>query len=122
MATKEHNHETCRKGNCIECLRETRKPIIDACEKVQFSTKEKDEYKTEIIDKPCDRIHNGTCQSCYNPDAKWHLGKCNLATHLYHEYRRGEKLSFITPITMTVEEHIEVEQKLNPIKASKRGF
>jgi len=42
------------------------------------------------------------CQSQPNPAAKWKLGNCNLATHI-------------------VAEKAEAKQKVNPIKASKRG-
>ena len=42
------------------------------------------------------------CTSAPDPEAKWLLGNCNLATH----------------ITMEV---TETKQKVNPLKASKRG-
>lgn len=122
MRTKEHNSATCRKGNCIQCLRENREPAVEACLKVQLSTKtgSKGEYKTEIIDKQCSRLDGEVCGACFSPNAKWRHGKCNLATHLYHEVKKGQPHAFITPTTMTVEAYQEQQQKLNPIKASKR--
>lgn len=42
------------------------------------------------------------CQSQPDPMAKWKLGNCNMATHV-------------------VNVKIETKQKVNPIKASKRG-
>jgi hypothetical protein len=41
------------------------------------------------------------CTTFGNPEAKWALGRCNFATHV-----KGEK---------------QVEKKINPLKASKRG-
>ncbi len=123
MRTKEHNTETCRKGNCLECLYENREPIVLACKRVQFSVKQsgKDaDFKTETIDKPCDRIDGDLCSACVDPRAKWRLGKCNLATHLYHENKQGQPYAFITPIEQDVVDPRKTQQKLNPIKFSKR--
>jgi hypothetical protein len=41
------------------------------------------------------------CATFGNPEAKWTLGRCNFATHI-----KDEK---------------QVEKKVNPLKASKRG-
>ena len=41
------------------------------------------------------------CMTFGNPEAKWVLGRCNFATHI-----KDEK---------------QVEKKVNPLKASKRG-
>ena len=123
MGTKEHNSETCQKGNCMECLRENREPIIQACERVQFSVKDgskKDEFKTEIIDRRCDRIDGDLCSACGNPGAKWRLDRCNLATHLYHENKQGQPYAFITPLGQDPVDPRIAERKLNPIKFSKR--
>jgi hypothetical protein len=43
------------------------------------------------------------CSACPEPSIKWKLGPCNLATHVKAEDNKAAK------------------QKLNPIKASKRG-
>ena len=123
MGTKEHNSETCQKGNCIECLREKREPIIEPCLKVQFSVKDgskKGEFKTEIIDRPCNRIDGDLCAACVSPNAKWRIERCNLATHLYHENKQGQPYAFITPLGKEIIDPRVAEAKLNPIKFSKR--
>jgi len=119
--TFEENVRT--KGRTMAELIRDRTPIIEACSKVQMSEKlPKSELKTEIIDRPCARIAGDNCEACAFPDKKWTLGKCNLATHLYYENKKGEKQFIVTPITMTVAEYEEVQRKVNPIKQSKRGF
>ena len=54
----------------------------------------------------CDRIEVYTsgryCKSCADPAGKWSFGDCNFATHI-----RKEKAT--------------VHNRLNPLKASKRG-
>lgn len=62
----------------------------------------------EIVEK-CDGCSRTTqmesgwyCTACPEPSMKWKIGNCNLATHLKTE----EKAT---------------KQKINPLKASKRG-
>ena len=43
------------------------------------------------------------CSACPEPSLKWKLGACNLATHVKADEKKGAK------------------QKINPLKASKRG-
>jgi hypothetical protein len=119
--TFEENVRT--KGQLMaEAIRD-RTPIIEACLKVQMSEKlPKSQLKTEIVDRPCERIDGTDCAACAFPDKKWKLGKCNLATHLTYENKKGEKQFIVTPITMTVAEYEEEQRKVNPIKQSKRGF
>jgi hypothetical protein len=120
MGTKEHNSTTCQKSSCLICLREQREKIIAPCVKVQFSTKgSKDEFKTEIIEKPCSRIDGELCGACLSPDAKWRSGKCNLATHLHYEPKKGESYAFVTPITLEAIDPRKKTKMLNPIKYSK---
>lgn len=103
-------------------LYEKRTPVIDACLKIQVSTKDKDgKLVTEIVDRPCGRAADGKCAACAFPDKKWRLGVCNLATHLQDETKKNEKPVIITPLTMTAEEIVEKQKRINPIKASKRG-
>jgi len=103
-----------------------RTPAVEACRKVQKTVvrgKDKDgndKLETTIIDHPCKRIDDTYCGACAFPSAKWRLGDCNLATHLYYEMKRGEPQTFLTPVGRTIEEHRKIQQKLNPIKASKR--
>jgi len=119
--TFEENVRT--KGQTMAELIRDQTPIIEACVKVQMSEKlPKSQLKTEIIERPCERIVGEKCGACAFPDKKWRLGKCNLATHLTFENKKGEKQFIVTPITMTVEEYEEVQRKVNPIKQSKRGF
>lgn len=118
--TFEENVRT--KGRTMAELIRDRTPIIEACVKVQMSEKlPKNELKTETVERPCTRINGDNCEACAFPDKKWKLGKCNLATHLIYENKKGEKHFFITPITMTVTEYQEVEKKVNPIKQGKRA-
>lgn len=42
------------------------------------------------------------CSTCPEPSLKWKLGSCNLATHIKAEDKKAK-------------------QKINPLKASKRG-
>lgn len=107
-------------------LYEERTPIVDACRKVQLSTKGKNEagrfeYKTEVIEMPCKRIDGDRCAACAFPDLKWHLGVCNMASHLNFEPKKGDPHQFVTPITIEVEEYKENKTFINPIKKSKRS-
>jgi len=102
-----------------------RTPIIEACQKVQLTVKGKikdgkENYITTVVDQQCSRISDDYCSACAFPDAKWRIGKCNLATHLHREAKRGEPTTFLTPINEKVGNLEEIQQKLNPIKASKR--
>lgn len=120
--TFEENVRT--KGRTMAELIRDQTPIIEACVKVQMTEKlSRGELKTEIVERPCERIVGTDCGACAFPDKKWRLGKCNLATHLIFENKTGDKKQFfVTPITMTVAEYKEVQRKVNPIKQSKRGF
>jgi hypothetical protein len=109
------------KGKVIAELFRDRTPIVDACKLVQLSTKSGHDYKTETIEKPCDRIDGPFCGACAFPNIKWKLGLCNLATHLEADNRKDQPHQFITPITMDVEKVEENKKFLNPIKNSKRG-
>jgi hypothetical protein len=62
-------------------------PVVDACEGCQ-----------RIKDFPTGQY----CISFSEPDLKWKLGACNLATHVKRNNGNGES------------------KKLNPLKASKR--
>jgi hypothetical protein len=114
------------KGRLYAELERDKTPIIEACQKVQLSTKIKLEdggydYKTETVDMPCKRINGDYCSACAFPSKKWIQGRCNVASHLVIETKKGEPHQFITPITMVVEKVEENKRFLNPIKRSKRG-
>jgi hypothetical protein len=118
-----HDASTCRKGNCIDCLREERTPIIEACSKIQVSVKDKEQkLKTEIVVNPCDRIDGEFCSAYAFPDKKWRLGPCNAATHLFLEQKRSGTKKLVTPLTIAAEEYQKYQDQkhLNPLKASKR--
>jgi hypothetical protein len=120
----EFNELVRTKGRLMaEAIRD-RQPVIEACMKVQLSERVKQgELKTSVIDKKCARISGEFCKACTSPDAKWKNGKCNLATHLYFENKggRGEKQFIVTPMGTEPSAYIKEQQKLNPIKQSKRG-
>lgn len=102
-------------------LYQNRTPIMEECRKVQLTTAVKhDEYETEVIDRPCNRIEGNLCSTCASPELKWKAGKCNFASHLYMEPKKDEKKILITPINEEVT-ILEAEKMLNPIKYSKRG-
>jgi len=86
--------------------KEVKLPVIDKCVLLtkDVTIKEKGEDKVVTMESgPCSRIAGDkTCCAYINPNAKWRLGNCGLATHLFFE------------------EDIK-KFKLNPIKASKRG-
>jgi len=120
--------ELCRtKSRMLADLERDKTPIVEACTKVQVSVKQKaDEFDTKVEERRCSRIslkEDGSefCEACAFPNAKWRLGKCNMATHLYHENRPGKPFTILTPITMDVNTYRKEVQKLNPIKQSKRG-
>lgn len=115
-----HDSSACRKGVCIECLREQRTPIIEACQKIKVSIKKGTELITEIVDKQCERIDGNLCGACTFPDKKWKLGLCNLATHLVEDTKKGAVPTIVTPLTMEVQDY-QKEKMLNPLKGSKRG-
>lgn len=127
MDTKEFMEMVRTKGRVIAELYRYRTPLVDACKKIQVtekktSTRKGDpEPKTEIIDKLCDRAKDEFCGACPFPDKKWKHDLCNLATHLHIETKKGQTPSIVTPITMKAKKSVE-EQKLNPIKQSKRGL
>jgi hypothetical protein len=127
MEDQEFNELVRTKGRVMAELERDKTPIIESCFKVQLSERIKErgqvvELKTEIIEKRCERINGQNCSACAFPDLKWRNGKCNLATHLYHENKKGEKVLILTPFGVIPEAYIKEQQKLNPIKQSKRGF
>lgn len=123
METFEENVRT--KGKLMAELIRDRQPVVEACLKIQMNTRKTGNekgFKTEIIQKSCARVDGDKCAACAFPDQKWRLGKCNLSTHLYHENKQGQPFIILTPVGVNPEEYIEEQQKLNPIKQSKRGF
>ena len=126
MNEYELNQIARTKGRVIAELFRDRTPIVEACIKVQLSTKTRkdgnDVIKTDVIESPCRRIDGEFCGACGFPDKKWRGDICNLATHLYMEPpKQGAPQKFITPITMTFQDFETKKAMLNPIKQSKRG-
>lgn len=126
MKDQEFNELVRTKGRIIAELERDKTPIIESCFKVQLSeriTKGRESHlKTETVEKKCERINGQNCLAYAFPDKKWKNGSCNLATHLYHENKKGDKVLILTPFGVIPEAYIKEQQKLNPIKQSKRGF
>ena len=85
----------------IDVMRETKKDIITAC---LINKKEVTiDKKVRMIEKgPCSKTIEGKCTAFWDPAAKWKNGDCPMATHIIYK-------------------EDEVNFKLNPIKASKKG-
>ena len=83
--------------------KEVKLPVIDKCLLLTKEIPVRDKDPIMMEKGPCNRIADDkTCCAYINPAAKWRLGDCGLATHLFYEE--------------------EVNKfKLNPIKASKKG-
>jgi hypothetical protein len=127
MEDQEFNELVRTKGRMMAEVMRDKTPIVEFCQKVQMSERIKEGrneayLKTETIEKPCERIAGDHCAACGFPDQKWKSGLCNLATHLIHENKKGEKVLICTPLGILPETFIKEQQKLNPIKQSKRGF
>lgn len=75
-------------------------PVVDACLLQRKTVKVKDK-EVAMEQGPCTRIEDGFCAAYIDPNSRWRLGNCGLATHL-------------------IQEEDEKKFKLNPIKASKR--
>lgn len=126
MEEQEFNELVRTKGRVMAELERDKTPIIESCLKVQMSERIREgketHLKTEIVEKKCERINDQHCSACAFPNLKWKNGSCNLATHLYHENKKGERVMILTPFGVIPEAYIKEQQKLNPIKQSKRGF